>query len=188
MSQSFDSPSQALTDISGDYVLDVNHTRLGFSARHAMVTTVRGQFPDFEGEAHVDTSIPSNSHVALRIVASSIDTGKEDRNAHLRSPDFFDVETFPEITFSSTDVRRDGDDWIVAGDLAIRDVSRRVEIPFTLNGSAQDIYGNMRVGFEGETTINRKDWGLTWNSALETGGVMVSDKIKLQFDVSAIQK
>ena len=183
----FDPATSVLTDIKGEYTLDPTHTRLGFSTRHAMVTTVRGQFKDFSGEAVVDTAEPAASKVEVTIQAASVDTGVADRDAHLRSPDFFDAETYPSITFTSTDVKRDGSDWTITGDLTIKDVTKSVVIPFEQTGSARDPFGNVRVGFEGETTINRKDWGLTWNAALETGGVLVSEKIKLEFDISAIQ-
>ncbi len=152
-----------------------------------MVTTVRGQFTDFTGTAHIDTVNPSASSVQLLIQAASIDTGQADRDGHVRSGDFFDTETFPEITFTSTRVERDGDDWTITGDLVIKGTSRPVTIEFESNGSARDPFGNLRVGFEGATSINRKDWGLSWNAALETGGVLVSEKIKLEFDISAIR-
>ena len=185
--ETFDAPTQAVQDITGDYTIDPSHTRLGFSARHAMVTTVRGQFTDFSGTAHVDTANPANSSVSVTIQTASIDTGSEDRDGHLRSADFFDADNNPTITFTSTKVERDGTDWEVTGDLTIKGVSKPVTIVFEETGSAQDPFGNTRIGFEGETTINRKDWGLTWNAALETGGVLVSEKIKLEFDVSAIK-
>ena len=183
----FDEGTAAVEDISGDYTLDVAHSRLGFSARHAMVTTVRGAFKAFEGTATIDTADPAASRVSLTIDPASIDTGVTDRDGHLRSADFFDVETFPAITFTSTEVERDGDEWAITGDLTVKDVTRPVTIVFEETGSARDPFGNLRVGFEGSTTINRKDWGLTWNAALETGGVLVSDKIKLDFDISAIR-
>lgn len=184
----FDAPTAAVTDISGDYTLDASHSRLGFSARHAMVTTVRGQFGEFAGTAKVDTTTPANSSVSLTITTASIDTGNADRDGHLASGDFFDAETFPELTFASTKVERRGVDvWVITGDLTIKGISRSVSIEFESTGSAVDPYGNLRIGFEGGTTINRKDWGLTWNAALETGGVLVSDKIKLDFDISAIR-
>jgi polyisoprenoid-binding protein YceI len=183
----FDAGTAAVADITGDYTLDVTHTRIGFSARHAMVTTVRGQFNEFEGTAHVDTANPAASSARVRIRAASIDTGNADRDGHLRSGDFLDVETFPELVFTTTAVSRtDADTFTVTGDLTIKDVTRPVTIDFDLTGSARDPFGNLRVGFEGSTTINRKDWGLTWNAALETGGVLVSDKIKLELDISAI--
>jgi polyisoprenoid-binding protein YceI len=183
----FDTPTTAIADITGDYTLDTSHSRLGFTARHAMVTKVRGQFSDFTGTAHIDTAEPKNSSVTLTIQTASVVTGSPDRDGHLRSGDFFDVETYPEITFVSTDVSRDGSDWTITGDLTIKGIAKPVTIEFEETGSARDPFGNVRVGFEGSTTVNRKDWGLTWNAALETGGVLVSEKVKLEFDVSAIQ-
>ncbi|NYJ03474.1 polyisoprenoid-binding protein YceI [Nocardioides thalensis] len=177
----------ALTDISGDYTLDTSHSRLGFVARHAVVTKVRGQFADWEGTAHIDAANPAASSVSLTIRPASVSTGSADRDGHLQSADFFDVEKHPEWTFTSTEVSRDGDDWTITGDLTIKGITNPVTIEFEENGSAKDPFGNVRVGFEGSTTVNRKDWGLTWNAALETGGVLVSEKIKLEFDISAIK-
>ena len=184
----FDPATTVVSDIKGDYTLDPTHSRLGFSTRHAMVTTVRGQFKDFTGEAVVDTAEPAASRVEVTIQAASVDTGVADRDGHLRSPDFFDAETYPEITFVSTDVTRDGDDWAITGDLTIKDVTKPISIEFESTGSAKDPFGNTRIGFEGKAVLNRKEWGLTWNAALETGGFLVSDKIKLEFDISAIAK
>ncbi len=184
----FDPATTVIEDITGDYTIDPAHSRLGFSARHAMVTTVRGAFKDFEGTAHVDTANPANSKVELTIKAESVDTGVEDRDAHLRSGDFFDVETYPTITFTSTNVERDGDDWTITGDLTVKGNTLPISVEFESTGSARDPFGNLRIGFEGHATLSRKDWGLTWNAALETGGLLVSDKIKLEFDISAIQK
>ena len=183
----FDTPTTVLDDISGDYTIDPAHTRLGFSARHAMVATVRGSFKEFTGTAHVDTANPADSKVEISIVANSIDTGQQQRDDHLRSGDFFESEQYPDITFTSTDVSRDGDDWTITGDLTIKGVTHSVAVPFEFTGSAQDPYGNTRIGFEGAATIKRSDWGMSFNAALETGGVLVSDKVKLQFDVSAIK-
>lgn len=183
----FDAGTNAVEDITGDYTLDMSHSRLGFSARHAMVTTVRGSFAHFEGTARIDTATPAASSVQLTIATASISTGTADRDGHLVSADFFDAEQYPEIRFASTEVARvDAATWRVTGDLRIKDVTRPVSIDFESTGSARDPFGNLRVGFEGSTSINRKDWGLTWNAALETGGVLVSEKIKLEFDVSAI--
>ena len=173
--------------ITGDYVIDASHSRLGFSARHAMVTTVRGQFDEFEGTAHVDAENPSASSVSLTIRPASISTGSADRDGHLVSGDFFDVENHGVITFASTSVVRDGAEWTITGDLTIKGVTNPVTIPFEETGTAVDPFGNTRVGFEGSTSINRKDWDLSWNAALETGGVLVSEKIKLDFDISAIK-
>lgn len=187
MSSTFDAPTAHLDDISGDYTIDPSHSRLGFVARHAMVTKVRGDFGDFTGTAHIDSADPSKSSVSVKIGAASISTGSKDRDGHLASADFFDAETYPELTFVSTSVERDGDDWSITGDLTIKDTTKPVTIVFEQTGSAQDPFGNVRVGFEGEVTVNRKDWGLTWNAALETGGVLVSEKVKLEFDISAIR-
>ncbi|GAB3198601.1 YceI family protein [Nocardioides hungaricus] len=185
--EQFDAPTTAVEDISGDYTIDPTHTRIGFSARHAMVTTVRGQFTEFAGTAHVDAANPENSNVELTIQTASIDTGVADRDAHLRSADFFSADENKEITFSSTKVERDGEDWVITGDLSINGVTKSVTVPFEFAGSAKDPFGNLRIGFEGGTAINRKDYGVTWNAALETGGVLVSEKVKLEFDVSAIR-
>ena len=187
MTDTINETSTHLEDLTGDYTLDASHSRLGFNARHAMVTKVRGQFHEFEGTAHIDTANPASSSVELTIKPESISTGAPDRDNHLRSADFFEVEKYPTWTFKSTEVTRDGQDWTVTGDLTIKDVTRPVTIEFEETGSAVDPFGNVRVGFEGSTTVNRKDWGLTWNAALETGGVLVSEKVKLEFDIAAIR-
>ena len=184
----FDNATTALDDVTGDYTVDAAHTRIGVRARHAMVTTVRGSFRQFEGLAHLDTRDPKASWVALQIDAGSIDTGQPDRDAHLVSADFLDVETYPHLSFASTGVEQVDDDvFEVTGDLTIKDVTQPVTVPFTLSGSAQDPFGNLRVGFEGALVIRRSEWNVTWNAALETGGVLVSDKIQIEFDVSVIK-
>jgi polyisoprenoid-binding protein YceI len=184
----FEAATSALDDVTGDYTVDAAHTRIGVRARHAMVTTVRGSFTDFSGEAHLDPADPPSSSVSIRIRTASIDTGQADRDAHLRSGDFLDVTSYPEISFVSTDVEPVDDDvFRVSGDLTIRDMTRPVAVDFTLTGSAKDPFGNVRVGFEGALAIRRSDWGLTWNTPLDTGGVLVSDRIQIEFDVSAIR-
>ncbi len=184
----FDAATTALVDVTGDYEVDVAHTRIGIRARHAMVTTVRGSFTDFTGTAHLDVADPATSSVELHIKTASIDTGQADRDAHLRSADFLDVETYPEIVFASTDVEQvDSETYMVTGDLTIRDTTRSVSVDFTLTGSAKDPFGNTRVGFEGALAIKRSEWGLTWNTPLDTGGVLVSDRIQIEFDVSAVR-
>ena len=186
--EAFDAPTAVLEDITGDYALDPTHTRLGFSTRHAMVTTVRGQFTEFSGTAHVDSANPAESSVEVTIQVASVDTGVADRDGHLKSADFFDAEQFPTMTFKSTAVVVEDGNWLITGDFTIKDVTNPVTIEFEPTGSAKDPFGNTRIGFEGAAVINRKDWGLSWNAALETGGVLVSDKIKLEFDISAIQQ
>jgi polyisoprenoid-binding protein YceI len=185
----FDAATSALADVTGDYAVDVAHTRIGIRARHAMVTTVRGAFTEFSGTAHLDSAKPSASSVTLRIATASIDTGTPDRDAHLRSADFLDVEQYPEMLFVSTDVEQlDDDVYRVTGDLTIKDMTRSVAVDFTLTGSALDPFGNTRVGFEGALAIKRSEWDLTWNALLDTGGVLVSDRIQVEFDVSAIKE
>jgi polyisoprenoid-binding protein YceI len=174
--------------ITGTYTLDPAHTRLGFVARHAMVTKVRGSFNEFEGTAVLDGDDPSRSSARLTIKAASVDTRNEQRDAHLRSNDFFAMETYPEITFVSTAAKQTGDtDFELTGDLTIKGVTREVTVPFEFDGAATDPFGNQRVGFEGAVTINRKDFGVNFNAPLEAGGVLVSDKVVLEFEVSAIK-
>ena len=174
--------------LTGTYTIDPTHSRIGFVARHAMVTKVRGSFNDFEGSGYFDAEQPSNSRLELTIQAASIDTRNADRDGHLRSNDFFDMETYPTIAFRSTAVEVvDADSYRVTGDLTIKGVTKPVTIDFELAGTAVDPYGNTRIGLEGTTTINRKDWGVNWNAALETGGVLVGEKVTLEFEVSAIR-
>lgn len=176
------------TPLTGTYAIDPTHSRIGFVARHAMVTKVRGSFNEFEGAGHFDAENPSASNLRLTIQAASIDTRNPDRDGHLTSNDFFDMETYPEITFASTAVEQlDADNYRVTGDLTIKGVTKPVTVDFEYTGTAVDPYQNQRIGFEGKTTVNRKDWGISWNTALETGGVLVSEKVTLEFDVSAIR-
>ncbi|OLZ67620.1 polyisoprenoid-binding protein [Streptomyces amritsarensis] len=179
----------ALAALTGDYVIDPAHSSIGFTVRHAMVTNVRGSFADHEGTLHLDGSDPARSTASIDVKIASVDTGIADRDGHLRSADFFDAETFPLMTFRSTEAAfLGGDTYRITGDLTIKDVIRPLSIDLEFNGSATDPYGNQRVGFEGSADILRSDWGLTWNAALETGGVVVSDKVKLTFDISAIKQ
>ncbi|MGI5445684.1 YceI family protein [Streptomyces sp. CA-243310] len=179
----------ALAALTGDYVIDPAHSSIGFTVRHAMVTNVRGSFAEHEGGLHLDGADPSRSTASIDVKIASVDTGIADRDGHLRSGDFFDAEAFPLMTFRSTGAAQlGGDAYRITGDLTIKDVTRPLSIDLEFNGSATDVYGNERVGFEGSAEILRSDWGLTWNAALETGGVMVSDKVKLTFDISAIKQ
>ena len=175
------------TIATGTYAIGPTHSRIGFVARHAMVTKVRGSFNEFDGSGHFDTENPTSSNLQLTIKAASIDTRNADRDGHLRSNDFFDMETYPEITLASTAVEQvDSENYRVTGDLTIKGVTKPVTIDFEYTGTAVDPYGNQRIGLDGKTTINRKDWGVNWNAALEAGGVLVSEKITLEFEVSAI--
>jgi polyisoprenoid-binding protein YceI len=177
-----------LDQLTGDYTIDPTHTRIGFVARHAMVTKVRGSFGDFDGTLHIDGANPANSSGRVTIQAKSIDTRNEDRDAHLRSNDFFAMDERPQITFTSTAVEPiDTHNYRVTGDLTIKGVTRPVTVDFAYTGSATDPFGNLRIGLEGAVTVNRKDWGVNWNAALEAGGVLVSEKATLELDVSAIK-
>lgn len=176
-------------ELTGTYVLDPAHTQIGFVARHAMVTKVRGAFREFEGTVHIDGADPGRSSVTVTIKTASIDTGNEQRDGHLRTNDFLDAPTYPDITFSSTGVRMVDDAHVeVSGELTIKDTTRSVTIPFEFQGIATDPNGNVRIGFEGAVEISRKDFGVTWNAPLEGGGVLVGDKIVLQFDISAVKQ
>ena len=176
-----------LNELNGTYTIDPSHTRIGFSTRHAMVTKVRGAFNEVEGSATTGPNLEGAS-IEVTMQAASIDTRSADREGHLKSADFFDVETYPTLTFRSTEVTAvDGDTLRVTGDLTIKDVTRPVTVDFEFAGAAQDPFGNERIGFEGSTVVNRKDFGLTWNAALETGGVLVSEKVTLEFEISAIK-
>jgi len=178
----------ALTELTGTYTLDPAHSRIGFVARHAMVTKVRGAFNEFEGTAVIDGENPSKSTASVTIKVDSVDTRNAQRDGHLRTNDFLDIETYPEIRFVSTSIEHEGgNDFQVTGDLTIKDVTKSVTIPLEYQGAAKDPFGNDRVGFEGSVAINRKDWGITWNAALEAGGVLVSEKVTLEFEISAIK-
>ncbi len=177
-----------LSELTGDYVLDTAHTRIGFVARQAMVTKVRGQFDDFESSAHRDGDDPSRSSAEITIQARSIQTRNRRRDDHLRSA-FLDIPNHPTITFTSTKVDKvDETNFIVTGDLTICGVTKPVTVDFELTGAENDPSGNFRVGFEGRTVINRKDWGVSWNTALEGGGVLVSEKVTLELNVAAIRQ
>lgn len=176
------------TSVTGTYAIDPTHSSIGFVARHAMVAKVRGSFNEFEGSGYFDAENPANSDLSLTIQAASIDTRNADRDGHLKSNDFFDMETYPEIAFASTAVEQvDAENYRVTGDLTIKGVTNAVTVDFEYTGTAVDPYQNQRIGLEGNTTVSRKDWGITWNTALDGGGVLVSDKVTLEFEVSAIR-
>ncbi|KAB1502768.1 YceI family protein [Corynebacterium sp. 320] len=176
-----------LNAYSGTYTIDPTHSEIGFTARHAMITKVRGAFNTFEGTATTGENLDGAS-ITVTINADSIDTRNADRDAHVKGADFFDVEQFPHITFTSTDITADGETLIVTGDLTIKDTTKSVTINFDFEGAATDAFGQDRVGFSGSTTINRREYGLEWQTKLDNGGVMVSDKITLNFDISAIKQ
>ena len=177
-----------LASTTGTWTIDPTHTTIGFSARHAMVAKVRGRFEDFAGEFVLDGASPSASTANLTVQLASIDTKNADRDAHLKSAEFFDVETFPTMTFTSTSVEGSGPKFTVHGDLSVHGVTKNIPVHFELVGVSTDPWGGTRIGFEGHAELSRKDFGLTWNVALETGGVLVSDTIKIELDVEAIKQ
>ncbi len=187
MSISTDS-SLTLANATGTWVIDAAHTNLGFSARHAMVAKVRGSFADFSGSFTIDGADVAASSAELTIQAASIETKNADRDAHLKSADFLDVESFPTVTFVSTAVTVAGNDVTVTGDLTIHGVTKSVDVAYEFVGISQDPWGQTKIGFEGSTKISRKEFGLIWNAALETGGVLVGDEIKLSLDVEATKQ
>ncbi|MCL2514661.1 MAG: YceI family protein [Microbacteriaceae bacterium] len=175
--------------LNGDWDLDPAHTRIGFSAKHAMVTTVRGAFNDVTGSFHVDFDDTTKSNAELHLAVASVDTRNAQRDEHLRSADFFDAEQWPEIVFRSTRIEEVGDNaLVVSGDLTIRDVTKQVTVPLEFTGVQNDPFGNLRAGFEGSRRIDRREFGLEWNTPLDAGGVLVSEKITLEFEISAVKR
>ncbi len=169
----------------GTYALDVSHTRLGFAVRHMAVSKVRGQLSDFSGTLELAEN-PVDSKISVTIQAGSVDTRDENRDNHLRTNDFFDVQNHPTWTFTSTAIRPSSPtEWQVDGDLTIRGVTKQVTLDATLEGVVQDPYGNHRVGFSATTSINREDFGVSFNAALETGGVVVGKKVDIDLEVEA---
>ena len=177
----------ATTTITGarTFTIDPSHSEATFQVRH-LLTKVRGHFGAFSGTITYDEAAPASSSVAVTIQSASIDTNEPNRDTHLRSDDFFAVETYPTLGFTSTQiVPAGGDRFDVTGDLTIRGVTRRVTVPVSLLGTATDPWGNEKLGFETEFTINRKDFGLSWNAALETGGFLVGDEVKISLSLQA---
>jgi polyisoprenoid-binding protein YceI len=171
--------------VAGTYVFDAAHTHVGFVVRHMMVAKVRGTFAPPTGTFTIAED-PTQSSVAVEIDWSTVTTGEPNRDNHLRSPDFFDVEKFPTISYRSTGVRHvKGDDWVLDGELTVQQVTRPVALDLEVNGVGRDPYGNVKIGFSGTTKINRDDFGLTYNAALETGGFMVGKDVTIEIDVEA---
>jgi len=167
------------------YQFDKSHTTVGFQVRH-LVTNVGGRFQDFSGTIQVDRAKPESSSVEFTIQTASIDTNESKRDEHLKSPDFFDVAKQPTITFKSTSVKPTGKDaYEVAGNLTLRGVTKRITLPVTFLGEGKDPWGNEKMGFEIATTLDRKDYGMSWNKALDQGGVLVGDEVKVQISVEA---
>lgn len=172
----------------GNWTLDSDHSRIGFSARHAMVSKIRGAFNDVTGTLVVSEDGWDASKVTVSVDVNSIDTRNADRDAHLRGADFFDVEQYPTMEFVSESIDEvDSNQYIVYGDLTIRGITKSVSIPLEITGMGEDSFGNLRAGLEGNRRIDRKEWGIVWNETLDAGGVMISDKISLEFELSLVK-
>jgi polyisoprenoid-binding protein YceI len=173
---------------TNNWNIDATHSGINFSIRHMVVSKVRGRFAKYTGKVDLDDGDLTRSFVEATIDASSIDTGTPQRDAHLLSPDFFDVETFPELRFRSTRIEKGaGDRYRVVGDLTIRDVTREVSLDVEYGGRAKDPWGNERIGFVATTSLDRKDFGLGWNQLLEAGGVLVGDHVDVELEVQAVK-
>ena len=170
------------------YALDTAHTTVEFVVRHLMITKVRGRFTAFDGSVELEAGSELPAAIRATIDAGSIDTREEQRDAHLRSADFLDSDKFPTLAFESTRIDGTPDEFIIDGKLSIHGVTRDVSLKGTFEGRATDPWGGVRVGYSAHTTINRKDFGLTWNAALETGGVVVGDEVRIELNVEAIRK
>ncbi len=168
--------------------IDSAHSHIYFTARHMMISKVRGQFESFSGEVNYDEENPTRTTVDIQIDAASLNTKEAQRDGHLKSPDFLDVANYPVVRFQSTKVEQTGaDSGKLYGNLTIRDITKPVVLDVEYAGQAQSPWGNISAGFSGSTTINRKDWGLNWNQALETGGVLVGDKIQIEIELELVK-
>lgn len=173
------------------WTIDAAHTSVEFAVKHMMFTTVRGRFKDVKGTVEVDEENPDNSRVNVEIAATSIDTGVADRDAHLRSADFLDVDNHPTITFRSKRVegayKKEGDKFRVVGDLTIRGTTMEVALDCLYEGTGKDPWGGIRSGARAEARVDRRDWGLRWNQALETGGILVANELRIEVEVQAVK-
>lgn len=177
----------ALPVAANEFTIDSVHSSVGFEVEHMVVSTVRGSFNDFEGIIYLDDQDPTKSSVAVTIDAASVFTANEQRDNHLRSADFFDVENHPKITFKSGSIKKDGQRYVAVGNLSIRGNTRLVELPFTVKGPINDPWGNRRIGVKIEPiTIDRKEFGLMWSKAIETGGLVVADEVTIDLAVEAV--
>ncbi len=171
--------------LAGTWVIDPVHSDVGFTVRHMMVSKVRGRFARFEGQI-VTGPTPLESSVTASIDLASIDTNNAQRDAHIRSADFFDVETYPTMTYQSTGVRQDGDDLVLDGNLTLKGVTKAVPLRLEANGFGPDAFGGTRAGFSAYAEINRRDFGVDFQAALETGGVVVADKVAINLEIEAV--
>lgn len=171
------------------WAVDTTHSSIDFTIRHMMIAKVKGTFREFDAAIEADLDDLTTADIAFTVDVASIDTRNEDRDAHLRSADFFDVENHPKMTFKATKIVRTGDgEYDVTGDLTIRGVTRQETFALTFEGAGKDPWGNFKAGFSVEGAIKRSDYGLTWNAALETGGVLVGDEVKVHLEIEAAQQ
>lgn len=174
---------------AAQWKIDPSHTLVEFAVRHLMISTVKGRFAEVEGTITADPDDLSSASAEVEIGAASIDTRDQQRDNHLRSADFFDAEKFPKLVFKSRKMTpKGGDKYELEGDLTIRDVTRPITLDVTFEGRAKDPWGNERIGFSATGELDRRDYGLTWNAALETGGVLVGEKVRIHLEVEAIRQ
>lgn len=177
------------TVLAGDaYNFDLAHSNVGFTVRHMLISNVPGKFTEFTGTIVYDEQDVTKSSVNVTIKAASINTNNDNRDKHLRSADFFDVENHPEITFASKAIQKTDDGYVAVGDLSIRGVTKEVRLPFEILGTVTDTRGNQRIGAEGTLTINRQDFNVSWSKSLDNGGLVVSDEVKINIAVEAIKQ
>lgn len=177
-----------MSDNSAVYQVDPSHTEVGFSVRHMVVANVKGRFNEVEGAFTFDPSNPAAFTANATVKAASISTRNDQRDGHLKSPDFFDVEKFPEITFAATRVEEKGGDLVLHGNLTMRDVTREIAMPIETSGPITDPYGKQRAGFEGSVKVNRQDWGIAFNGKLASGDLVVGDEVKITVSVEGIKE
>ena len=178
-----------LLEAAETYQVDTNHSYVGFTVKHMAVASVRGGFEEFEAELIVDEEAVANSSIVFRIDAASVDTGNEDRDNHLRSADFLEVETYPEIVFESKKIEKAANGgYRSTGDLKIKETTREVALDLEINGPIQDPWGNLRIGAEGMVTIDRKDWGVQFDRIMDNGGLVVANDVKIEFALEAMRK
>ncbi len=173
--------------VAGTWAIDPEHSEVGFTVRHMMISKTRGKFTRFSGELVTAPDVLSSS-VTAEIDLASVDTGNAQRDAHLRAPDFFDVDSHPQMRYRSTGLRPDGGHYVLDGELTLKDVTKNVPLTLEVNGFGPDMWGGTRVGFTASGEINRQDFGVTWNAAIEAGGVAISDKVTIHLEIEAVRQ
>lgn len=174
--------------LADTYDVDPMHTTIGFGVKHMVVSTVKGKFTEFKGEFSFDPAKPDEAKISATVQAGSVSTGNEKRDGHLKSPDFFDAAKFPDIKFESTGVEKSGDGYIVKGKLTIKETTKEISIPVSINGPIEDPYKNQRVGIEGTFKLNRKDYGLNFDGKLANGGMVVADEVTVEISAEGVKR